>query len=489
MSLRINHNISAINSHRNLIQNTKTQAKNLERLSSGLKINRGADAPAGLIISERLRAQVAGLNQAIDNSEAGISLMQTAEGALEEVNRALINIRQLTVASANEATNDDFMLEANQEEILNSLQLIDRISRIANYGKKAILDGSMGANGITTGDHLEFIEASVDTQTSPVGGYDIMIKEAATRSMIEGSVALSTDIIDREEQITLVEGGKTLNFVTTAGDTVETTMNKLEKALKASGLNIEMLREPGMATEANQPQFLAFRHKEYGSEPSFQVASNTAGLLSANSDVPVLVQNGIDVSGTIGGEFAQGEGQVLTGSEPTKVSGIQIKYTGDVAPEGEFAGTVTIAQNSSVFQIGANHEQSTSFSLRSTGTKRLGKGIENDSGFRSLHEIDVTDTQKALDSMKIVDRAIEEISSFRGDMGAFQKNNLESNLNYLRNAHENLTNAESVIRDADMAEEMTQYARNQIMVQSNTAMLAQANQTPNAVLTLLQGRA
>jgi len=101
----------------------------------------------------------------------------------------------------------------------------------------------------------------------------------------------------------------------------------------------------------------------------------------------------------------------------------------------------------------------------------------------------VTDTQKALDSMKIVDRAIEEISSFRGDMGAFQKNNLESNLNYLRNAHENLTNAESVIRDADMAEEMTQYARNQIMVQSNTAMLAQANQTPNAVLTLLQGRA
>ncbi len=91
--------------------------------------------------------------------------------------------------------------------------------------------------------------------------------------------------------------------------------------------------------------------------------------------------------------------------------------------------------------------------------------------------------------MKIVDRAIEEVSAFRGEMGAFQKNNLESNLNYLRNAHENLTNAESVIRDADMAEEMTNFTRNQIMVQSNTAMLAQANQTPNSVLTLLQGRA
>ena len=489
MSLRINHNISAMNSHRNLIQNTKTQAKNLERLSSGLKINRGADAPAGLIISERLRSQMSGLKQAIDNSEAGISLMQTAEGALEEVNRALINIRQLAVASANEGTNDEFMLEANQEEIVNSLQLIDRISRIANYGKKAILDGSMGANGITTGDHLEFIQATVDTQSSPVGGYDVQINEASTRSTFEGAVGLSTAIIDQEEQITVVEGGKTLNFVTTVGDTVETTMNKLEKALKASGLNLELIREPGMATEPNQPQLLVFRHKEFGSEPSFQVASNTPGLLSTDGDVPVLIQNGIDVSGTIGGEFAQGKGQVLTGSEPTKVSGVQVKYTGDLAPEGGFAGSVTIAQNSSIFQIGANYKQSTAFSLRSTGTKRLGNGILNDSGFKSLQQIDVTETQKALDTMKIVDRAIEEVSAFRGEMGAFQKNNLESNLNYLRNAHENLTNAESVIRDADMAEEMTNFTRNQIMVQSNTAMLAQANQTPNSVLTLLQGRA
>ena len=488
MSLRINHNISAINSHRNLIQNTKTQAKNLERLSSGLKINRGADAPAGLIISERLRSQVSGLKQAIDNSEAGISLMQTAEGALEEVNRALINIRQLTVASANEATNDEFMLDANQEEIENTLQLIDRISKISNFGKKAILDGSMGANGITTGDHLEFIEATTETKTSPVGGYDILIKEAATRSIFEGTVGLSKAIIDQEEQLTLVEGGKTLNFVTTAGDTVETTMNKLEKALKASGLNLEILREPGMATDPNQQQLLVLRHKEFGSEALFQVASNTPGLLSSEGDVPVYVQNGIDVAGTIGGEFAHGKGQVLTGSEPTKVSGVQVKYTGEQAPDGEFAGTVTIAQNSSVFQIGANYDQSTAFSLRNTGTKRLGNGIVNDSGFKSLHQIDVTDTQKALDSMKLVDKAIEEVSSFRGDMGAFQKNNLESNLNYLRNAHENLTNAESVIRDADMAEEMTNYTRNQIMVQSNTAMLAQANQTPNAVLSLLQGR-
>ena len=119
MTLRINNNVSALNAHRHLVTNTKAQSKNLEKLSSGLRINRAADSPAGLVISERLRSEISGLKQSIDNTEAGITLMQTAEGALEEVSRSLINIRQLAVASANSATNDDFMTHANQEEVEN----------------------------------------------------------------------------------------------------------------------------------------------------------------------------------------------------------------------------------------------------------------------------------------------------------------------------------------------------------------------------------
>lgn len=316
----------------------------------------------------------------------------------------------------------------------------------------------------------------------------MVINKAASRSIFEGAVPLTTALIEQGEQITLVEGGKTLNFITEDGDTVETTMNKLQKKLLASGLNIEMLREPGTATAPNEPQMLVFRHKEYGSRHTFQVASTTPGVLSDAANVPVTVHNGVDVQGTIGGEMALGEGQVLTGSLPTKVSGLQVRFTGANAPEGAIAGTVTVAQNSLVFQIGANPEQTTSFSLKSINSKRLGVGVSNQSGFHSLYDVDVTNAKKAQDSIRVVDRAIEEISSFRGEMGAFQKNNLESNLNYLRNAHENLTNAESIIRDADMAEEMTNYTRNQIMVQTNTAMLAQANQQPTAVLTLLNGR-
>ena len=135
MTVRVNSNIPAINSHRNLLINNTEQAKVMERLSSGLKINRGADGPAALVISERLRSQTAGLEQAIDNSEAGISLVQTAEAALDEVSASLINARQLAVHAANEAVNDEFMLRANQQEIENILATVNRIAQSTQYGK------------------------------------------------------------------------------------------------------------------------------------------------------------------------------------------------------------------------------------------------------------------------------------------------------------------------------------------------------------------
>ena len=134
MSLRINHNTSSLNSLRNVIQNTNAQSKTMEKLSSGLKINRGADGPAQLQISENLRAQTAGLSQAIDNSETAVSLMQTAEAALDEVNRALVQARQVTVHAGNEGSNDPSMLAADQEEIRNILEQIDRIASSTQYG-------------------------------------------------------------------------------------------------------------------------------------------------------------------------------------------------------------------------------------------------------------------------------------------------------------------------------------------------------------------
>jgi len=487
MGLRVNHNVSALNAHRNLTNNSNVQAKNLERLSSGMKINRGADAPAKLVISERLRAQSSGLDQAIDNSETGISLMQTAEGALEEVSRSLISARQLAVHAANEAVNDPFMMEADQQEIDNILATVNRISSNTQYGKNNLLDGSKGSNGITTGSNLEFVNAGQNTKTSGPGGYTIDITQAATRSMTVGTKALSQAVIDAGEQITITEGAKTVNFVALKGETVETNMNALEDAIKNAGLDLDMLRPEQRTSDANEPQFIALRHKEFGSEHSFSVASTTAGVLSKGANVSDTVKNGLDVNGEINGEEAAGRGQVLTGSVGAgNTEGLAIRYTGEKANvPGSMAGTVTVAQNSLVFQVGANANQTTSISMRNMKTNSLGRGVANDSGFSSLEKVSVLDPSKAQDSIRVFDRALEEVSATRAEFGAFQKNNLESNLNYLRNAHENVVSSESIIRDADMASEMAQFTRNQILMQSSTAMLAQANQAPNSVLALL----
>ena len=528
MTVRVNSNIPAINSHRNLLINNTEQAKVMERLSSGLKINRGADGPAALVISERLRSQTAGLEQAIDNSEAGISLVQTAEAALDEVSASLINARQLAVHAANEAVNDEFMLRANQQEIENILATVNRIAQSTQYGKKNLLDGSKGASGVVSGADLEFVDATQATKSSGATGYDVYIAQAACRAEVGGSVPLTNEIIDKGEQITIIEGSKTVNFHSIKGETVETNLNVLSAAIKEAGLDIDLIRASEKGTDPNTPQNITLRHQQFGSDYTFKVSSSTEGLLSTKSNIYDTIENGLDVAGEINGEEATGSGQVLTGNTGnSNTEGLAIRYKGHSLPGdshssntvtesyleqtqvseihrgernrlpqmseaelaeciGALAGTVTVSQNSLVFQIGSNAEQTTSLALRNMRTSNLGAGVENLSGFQSLAEIDVTNAAKAQDTMSILDRALEEVSSTRAEIGAFQKNNLESNLNHLRIAHENVQSAKSIIRDADMAEEMTAFTRNQIMTESATAMLAQANLRGQSVLQLLK---
>ena len=486
MSLRINHNMSAVNSHRNVLKNNEAQAKTMEKLSSGLKINRAADSPAQLQISENLRAQAAGLNQAIDNSEMAVSLLQTAEGALEEVSRALVQARQLAVHAGNEGVNDPNMLLADQREFANILEQINRVASSTQYGHNYLLDGSRSGNGVTTGANLEFIDAGSEAHSSGAGGYSVTIKQAATRSNHTGTVALTQKVIDSGEQITISEGGRTVNFQTEKGKTVEQTLNDLETAIKDGGLKLDLIRPFPPMTASNTPQRISFRHKEFGSEHTFQVASNTAGLVSKVSNQNVVVSNGLDVIGEIGGEETYGKGQVLTGAEGAgSTEGIRVRYTGEKLPPGGKAGTLTFSQNSLTFQVGANANQFSEFSLRSMKTSDLGRGQINDSNFNSLSDVTMLSAEEAQDAIRVIDKAIEEVNSNRGEMGAFQKNNLESNLNYLRIAHENSVSSESVIRDADMAAEMATFTRNQLMMEASTSMLAQANQNSMTVLKLI----
>jgi flagellin len=483
MSLRINHNIAALNTHRQLVTNDRMLSKSLEKLSSGMRINRAADQPAGLIISEQMRAQIAGLRQAVDNSETAISMVQTSEAALTEVTNLLTTMKQLAIHAANEGANDENMLRADQLELDNSLNTMDRITAEAAFGKKRLLDGTQAANGVGIGQGLEFIKASPETMSSPVEGYEVRVNDLATQAFVKGTVALTPELVDAGEEITISENGKTVSFVTRQGDSVEATLGRLRNEIRANGLDV--------ALDVNEDGTIGLHHNQYGSEFTLSVSSSTAGLLSAESRVMMGATPGKDIQGTIGNEVAFGRGQVLTGGAGTKVQGLQVRYYGDTVTEpgaGEdapVAGRVAVYQNSLIFQVGAQAGQSVSVSLTNTNTRVLGRGVINESGYRSLRDLDITNPQGATDALKLIEKAIDDVTTNRAELGAFQKNTLESNLRQLRINVEELTNAESVIRDADMAAEIAEFTRNSIMVQSSTAMLAQANQVPQTVLSLL----
>ena len=232
-----------------------------------------------------------------------------------------------------------------------------------------------------------------------------------------------------------------MNFKTVAGTSVEQTLNQLTSAIQAAGIDIELVRPDSSVTDSHAPQILTIRHKKFGSQPSFQVSSNTGGLLSQVANVSLKVQNGVDIAGEIAGEETVGKGQVLTGAGGygSKADGIAIRYSGENAPpQGQRAGTVTFTQNSLTFQIGGNANQTARVSFKSVKSNLLGNGVANDSGFRSFAEINLLDAKGAQDSIQIIDRAIKEVAANRGYMGAFQRNTLESNLNFLRIAHENV---------------------------------------------------
>jgi flagellin len=392
----------------------------------------------------------------------------------------------LAVPAGNEGANDPSMLQADQSELDNILEQVNRIATSTQYGHNYLLDGSRAGNGVTTGANLEFVGGGTEAHSSSVGGYGININNAATRATHSGTVGLTQGVIDAGEQITITEAGRTVNFKTEKGKSVEQTLNELETAINDAGLKIDLMREFPPATSSGAPQTITLRHKEFGSEHTFHAASNTAGLVSSVSNKNELIANGTDVSGEINGEQASGRGQILTGDPGADtVEGIKIRYTGETAPAGGNAGTVTFSQNSLTFQIGAEANQFSEYSLGSIKTNDLGRGEENSSNFDSLAQIKVLNSEQAQDAIRVIDKAIQEVNSSRGEMGAFQKNNLESNLNYLRIAHENSVSSESVIRDADMAEEMATFTRNQIMMEASTSMLAQANQNSMTVLKLI----
>ena len=579
MALRVNSNVAALNALRHLNHTEKELSGNLERLSSGRRLNRAADGPAELVISEQMKAQITGLEQSIRNSETSISMIQTTEGALSEVSSILINLRQLAVHSANEATNDEKMLQANQGEIENLLVTLSNISKNTQFGTRTLLDGSNSVSGVAVGDGMDFVEAKEFTKASPAECYKINITQPATRSMAVAENTLAME--DIYKSFVISEGGRTVevnvrdnldlyrdverllqaaNTSREPGFKEKTELalqqlvaNEMQRQIDQAGLNLEVMVYKPLDTlgetlsdfnnledvlnkleqypseeilsEFNKlanEEVIVIRHREYGSEPTFTVTTEIDDFFDMDTPAnkAVTAIPGRDVEGTIGGnpefdggEPAVGRGQLLSAAPGTVAEGVTVRYGGEPDDiiyevfnrrENKIAGTllrqmergtmvgedidgyVHVSQRSLAFQVGPSEGQQRKISIQSISPTKLARNIDNDSQFRSLNDIEVLDVESAQDALKLIDVAVGEISSLRGDLGSFQKNALESNLSSLRVTRENLVSAESTLADADMAEEMSSLVRNQILMSSGTAMLAQANQVPQSVLTLLE---
>ncbi|MDT9720509.1 flagellin [Paenibacillus sp. ClWae2A] len=411
----INHNIAALNTHRQLSANTANTNKNIEKLSSGLRINRAGDDAAGLAISEKMRGQIRGLDQASRNSQDGISLIQTAEGALNETHSILQRMRELAVQSGND-TNTAGDRKNLQDEMNQLNEEIDRIQSTTQFNTKNLLDGSMGKA-------VNSAVANVNVNTS--------LTVSAAGGLTTGAKA--TDLLDKN--------GNDLGIVN--GDIVTVSYVKdgttFTKDLKAS-----------VATLAT-------------------LGVGTAAITSAGSAVSGALKITSSVAGTAGAING------LTISVKDKDGNVKTAATNALSSFTEqTAATNKRTDGTATFQIGANTGQTMNLSIEDMGTSALGvKGLQ------------VSTQSQATVAIKVIDVATQKVSSERSKLGAIQ-NRLEHTINNLGTASENLTAAESRIRDVDMAKEMMQQTKNNILAQASQAMLAQANQQPQGVLQLLR---
>lgn len=473
MGLAITNNVASLTAQNNLSKTNGMLSKSLERLSSGLKINRGADGPAALVISEQQRAQIAGLKTAIDNTSKAVSMVQTTEGALNEVNNLLIKIRSLALDSANTGVNDSSALAANQAEVANALATIDRIAVNTQFGTKKILDGSAGMSGTTDDADVSFLRAE---SSSPTGTFAVAITTAATRANTTAGTAQTSALAADE---TLTVNGVSIQLK--SGQTQAQVIATVNQYTGQTGVTAVV--GAGNATQLYSTQF--------GSAAKVTVQSSVAAAATSSGFGTTQVSaNGTDVAGTIGTFAATGNGNVLTGNSGGGAAGITVSLGlasgSNTTTVTGAQGNVSVNDQSLVFQIGANANQTVKVSVDKVTTGALGLNVSGNQ-FANLNAIDVRSQSGAQDAIKVIDQAISDITNLRGRLGAVQQQTLESSANNLRTTLENTTAAESVIRDTDFAAETANFTKQQVLMQVGATVLQNSNQTSQLVLSLLRG--
>ncbi len=489
MALTVNTNIPSLNTQRNINSTSNALNTSMQRLSTGSRINSAKDDAAGLQISNRLSNQISGLNVAVRNANDGISLAQTAEGALQQSTNILQRMRDLSIQSAN-GSNSDADRSALQKEVSALQNELTRIAETTTFGGRKLMDGSFGTSSFQVGSNAyETIDVTVKSASaSDIGSYQVGSDSAAGTPTVSGSVVADPAAAFTAGDLTVVGNGQTKTIAVAVGDSAKSlaakfdgaisgltatarTVFKVEVTQPAAGDTANFTMTVGSGTDAKTVDFVGVTSNTDLAE---QINSNSAKLgLKAN----------LDKDGVLTVESSTGENVsfgTITG-DVTMQASVQ-----DAKGEFSTAEDVGTANEAIVGYIQLNSPSSFSVATPAASTAVAAElfGAAN-AEKSSVAKVDISTADGAQRALAVIDNALAGIDSQRADLGAVQ-NRFDNTINNLQNISENAAAARSRIMDTDYAAETANLSKNQVLQQAGTAILAQAKQLPQSVLSLLQ---
>jgi len=500
MSTRINTNTTAFDASINLSKNTAAESQDIQRLSSGLRINSAADDPSGYVLSQSLQAQSGSITQATNNTNDAINVVKTAEGALTQVQSLLVNIRQTIVQAANVGTNNNTALTADAQAVSDAVSSIDRIGSTTQFNGKNLLDGSASSAGAS-------FTAGTGTAVAATGVSLAVTGQASAYSasgVTSGNIVLTAGAADVEKAV----------FATPATVTTDTFGGSFQiggKSVMLSGasntvaqISTAIAQQTGLnySVTGDSKNGLVFTNAVTGVSAG---TTNFTGLTATTASGAVTTSNptpGAAAYVTVNG---QNSDTITTSGANTTYSfstgalkGLALSTTSTTAGTlGTFGATAdkAVAGNNLQFQIGSNQNQTVGLSIGSTKSNNIGSYTDPASGnayklqdLLSGGALNLTDAtgKSQQTALGVIDQAIKDISAAAEKLGSTQTNVLQSNINSLAVSQSNNDSSLSTVRDTDLAATVVDYTKNQILVQAGTSALSYANQAPQAILKLLQ---
>ena len=501
---RINTNVQSMLAQRVLGQNNNQLNQSLERLSTGLKINRGADDPAGLIASENLRSEKVSIEAAINNAERADQVVNIAEGGLQEVNSLLLELQSLVGESANDAGLSNDERAANQQQIDSILQTIDRISSTTSFQGTKLLNGTFdftvsGQDNTVSDFQINAAKLGFEEQRD----VQMLVTQSAQQAGLFLSLGGGIDLTDAESRFTFEVAGAlgSREFTFASGTTLDSVVDQINTFSTVTGVSAATYNPTAdrngiliNSTETGSNQFVSIDVVDDGGVAGDGVftndANNALSAAATGAETFASITNpvrdeGIDVGAIINGISATARGN--TARINTDFLDVEITLSAGGAQNLQTIDAFTITGGGAKFNLGPNVDiqNQVSLGIGNVAARNLGtvqNGFLDELGSSRGANVEDGDLGKA---QKIVDDAIGQVSSLRGRLGAFQKNIVGATIRSLGVALENTSAAESLIRDTDFAEETAELTRSQILSQSAQQSLSLANSQPQQVLQLL----